>query len=250
MRLALLAELNAARRARRSVLVITDLGSGHQRLVYANELHAGALGEDALDVSLKAAIETRLQLGQSGALDHDGHSLFIEVHRPPTRLIVVGAGHIAQALVPLARLTGFDVLIIDPRTAFATPERFPDVRIVSEWPQVALQEQMLDTHTAMAVLSHDPRIDDPALIEALRGGCFYIGALGSRKTHDKRRDRLRAEGFDEADLARIHAPIGLDIGAVSPVEIAISIMAEIIASLKQKPARQPEAKGAVVEAAV
>jgi xanthine dehydrogenase accessory factor len=150
------------------------------------------------------------------------------------RLVVIGAVHISQALAPMAKDLDLDVTIIDPRTAFATPERFPDAPVLAEWPDAVLPEIGIDQYTAVVALTHDPKIDDPALTAALRSKCFYIGALGSRKTHERRVQRLTASGFTEADLARIHAPIGLDIGAVSPAEIAISILAEIVASLRKE----------------
>jgi xanthine dehydrogenase accessory factor len=149
-------------------------------------------------------------------------------------VVVIGAVHISQALAPMAKGLDLDVTIIDPRTAFATPERFPDVPVLAEWPDTILPEIGVDPYTAVVALTHDPKIDDPALMAALRSRCFYIGALGSRKTHERRAQRLIASGFTEADLARIHAPIGLDIGAISPAEIAVSILAEIIASLRKE----------------
>jgi len=228
MQLALLARLNAARRARRSALLVTDLATGAQEL-----LDDEIPGED----DRAGVFRAFLQSGLSGRLDHEGRSLFVEVHRPPPRLLIIGAGHIAQALVPMARMTSFDPVLLDPRTAFATPERFPDVPLLAEWPQDVLPGNWLDVRTAVAALSHDPRIDDLALSAALKADCFYIGALGSRKTHGKRLERLRAAGFGEASLARLHAPIGLDIGAVSPAEIAVSIIAEIIAASGRKPLR-------------
>jgi xanthine dehydrogenase accessory factor len=133
----------------------------------------------------------------------------------------------------MARGLDFDVTILDPRTAFATPERFPDVPVVAEWPDAALPRLALDRYTALAALTHDPKIDDPALAAALQAECFYIGALGSKKTHARRVERLTTAGFGEEAIARIHAPIGLDIGAVSPAEIAVSILAEIVAALRR-----------------
>jgi xanthine dehydrogenase accessory factor len=147
--------------------------------------------------------------------------------------------HISQALAPMARGLDLDVTVIDPRTAFATPERFPDVPVLAEWPDEALPRIGLDRYTALVALTHDPKIDDPALTAALRAECFYIGALGSRKTHGRRVERLVQAGFTEADIARIHAPIGLDIGAVSPAEIAVSILAEIVATLRADRRRSP-----------
>jgi xanthine dehydrogenase accessory factor len=140
--------------------------------------------------------------------------------------------HISQALAPIARMLGYDVTVIDPRTAFATPERFPDVPVIAEWPDVALPPLNIDRYTAFVALTHDPKIDDPALLHAFERGCFYIGALGSKKTHARRVDRLKGQGASDADVARIHAPIGLAIGAVSPPEIAVSIMGEITAALR------------------
>jgi xanthine dehydrogenase accessory factor len=157
------------------------------------------------------------------------------------RLVVIGAVHISQALAPLAAIAGLDVTIVDPRTAFATAERFADVTLLAEWPDDAFRTVPLDRFTAVAALTHDPKIDDPALAAALRAACFYVGALGSRKTHAARLGRLGAQGFDEATLARIRAPIGLDIGAVSPAEIAVSVLGEVIASLRRKPPRHEAA---------
>src|SRR5208282_248723 len=141
----------------------------------------------------------------------------------PVRLVMIGAVHISQALSPMARIAGFDGVVIDPRTAFASPERFPDTPVLAEWPDEALAARPLDAFTAVALLTHDPKIDDRALVSGLKADCFYVGALGSRKTHARRLERMRAAGFDDTALARIHAPIGLDIGAVSPAEIAVSI---------------------------
>ena len=159
--------------------------------------------------------------------------VFLTVHVPPSRLVITGAVHISQALAPIAQILGYDVTIVDPRTAFASIERFPDVKVIAEWPDVALPPLGIDHYTAFVALTHDPKIDDPALTHALARGCFYIGALGSKKTHARRLERLKAQGLSDAALARIHAPIGLDIGAVSPPEIAVAIMGEITARLRQ-----------------
>jgi xanthine dehydrogenase accessory factor len=164
---------------------------------------------------------------------------FLTVHVPPPRIVAIGAVHISQALAPMAKLLGYDVVIIDPRTAFATPERFPDVKLIAEWPDEALPPLGVDGYTAFVALTHDPKIDDPALTHALERDCFYIGALGSRKTHARRVDRLKAQGLGEDALARIHAPIGLAIGSVSPPEIALAIMGQITASLRLPPEKQP-----------
>src|SRR5205807_1581658 len=171
----------------------------------------------------------------------DGKKLFITVHAPTARLVITGAVHISQALAPMARMLDYDVTVVDPRTAFASPERFPDVPLIAEWPDVALPPLDVDHYTAFVALTHDPKIDDPALLHAFAKNCFYIGALGSRKTHAKRAERLRAQGASDADIARIHAPIGLDIGAVSPSEIAVSIMAEITAQLRMPPKEKEQA---------
>jgi xanthine dehydrogenase accessory factor len=164
----------------------------------------------------------------------DGGSVFLTVYLPPPRLIVIGAVHISQALAPMAKIAGFDMTIVDPRTAFATPERFPEVAMVPEWPEAAIPRLGLDSFTALAALTHDPKIDDYALAAALKSRCFYVGALGSRKTHAKRLERLAALGLGQDVLARIHAPIGLAIGAQSPAEIAVSILAEVVQALRQR----------------
>lgn len=224
MRLDLLSQLNAERAARRAAALITDLEGGEQRLVRQGEAPADPLAE---------ALDERLRSGKSGLVEADGHRLFVTVQVPPVRVLIVGAVHISQALAPMARGLDLDVAIIDPRTAFATPERFPDVPVVAEWPDEALARLGLDRYTALLALTHDPKIDDPALTAALNAECFYIGALGSKKTHDRRVERLTGAGFGEDALARIHAPIGLDIGAVSPAEIAVSILAEMVATLRK-----------------
>jgi xanthine dehydrogenase accessory factor len=154
---------------------------------------------------------------------------------PPPQLVITGAVHISQALAPIAQLLGYDVTIVDPRTAFASIERFPDVKVIAQWPDEALPALGIDHYTAFVALTHDPKIDDPALSHALARDCFYIGALGSKKTHGRRIERLKAGGISDAALARIHAPIGLEIGAVSPSEIAVAIMGEITARLRQAP---------------
>jgi xanthine dehydrogenase accessory factor len=224
----LLVALNGERAARRAAVLVTDLADGTQRLVCEADLAADPLAELLAD---------RLRLGKSGPVEVAGRNLFLLVQVPRRRLIVLGAVHISQALAPMAKLADLDMIIVDPRTAFATPERFPDVTLIAEWPQEALPRLALDPFSALAVLTHDPKIDDPALAEALAARCFYIGALGSQKTHAKRLERLRAAGFADTQLAAIHAPIGLDIGAVSPAEIAVSILAEIITTMRRKPLR-------------
>ena len=235
MKLEILRALNEERAARRAVVVVTVVESGEQRLVKT---------ADVARDPLKDLIEAHVRSGKSGMEETPQGRVFLTVHVPPTRLVITGAVHISQALAPIAKLLGYDVTIVDPRTAFATPERFPDVNLIAEWPDVALPPLGIDHYTAFVALTHDPKIDDPALLHALARDCFYIGALGSRKTHAKRNERLKAAGISDADFARIHAPIGLDIGAISPAEIAVSIMGEIVQSLRQKPARSAKAEAA------
>ena len=228
MKLDILRRLNEARTRRAAAMLITDTASGEERLV----LEADGYASDPQ----REEIAARFRSGVSGMGDKagPGAATFFTVHLPPPRFVVIGAAHISQALAPMARIAGFDMTIIDPRTAFATPERFPDVALIAEWPDVALPRVGLDPFTALAVVSHDPKIDDLPLKEALRAGCFYVGALGSRKTHARRLERLRAAGVDEASLARIRAPIGVAIHAQSPAEIAVSILAEVIGALRSR----------------
>ena len=237
MRLDTLAALNAERAARRPVLVVTDPGDGGQRLVRAAEIGSDPLAD---------LLREKLRSGRSGMVQTpEGRPVFVTVHVPPLRVVVVGAVHISQALVPMAAPLGLDLTIIDPRTAFASPERFPGVRLIAEWPDTALERiAPLDAYTALAALTHDPKIDEPALAAALRAECVYIGALGSRKTHARRIERLTEAGFDVAALARIQAPIGLDLGAVSPAEIALAILAQVVATLRKGDARRAAPAGA------
>jgi xanthine dehydrogenase accessory factor len=228
MRLDVLEAMNSARRERRAGALVTRLSDGAQRFVAAEALDADPLAEE---------LEAALRSGKSGVIEHAGESSFLTVLVPPVRLVMIGAVHISQALAPIATIAGLDPSIIDPRTAFATPERFPDVPVIAQWPDEALAASPLDRYTAICLLTHDPKIDDRALVRALNADCFYIGALGSRKTHAKRIERMRVEGFGEPALSRIRGPIGLDIGAVSPAEIAVSIIGEIIAALRKKPLR-------------
>jgi xanthine dehydrogenase accessory factor len=223
MRLDILHSLNAERAARRAAIVVTDIATGAQRFVTAADVAGDPLRE---------VLEAHLRSGKSGMEETPQGRVFLTVYVPPARLVITGAVHISQALAPVARLVGYDVTIVDPRTAFASPDRFPDVKLIAQWPDEALPPLAIDRYTAFVALTHDPKIDDPALLHALARECFYIGALGSKKTHARRLERLKAQGVSEAALARIHAPIGLAIGAVSPPEIAISIMGEITASLR------------------
>ena len=233
MELSLLAVLNTERQARRATVLVTDLASGAQRLVRREGVAADPLAE---------LLERQLRTGKSGMVEAEGASYFLTVQAPHPRVVVTGAVHISQAMAPMAKALDLDLVVIDPRTAFATPERFPEVTLLPEWPEEALPRIGLDGYTAFVALTHDPKIDDPALTAALRSNCFYVGALGSRKTHGKRVERLGAAGFDDAAIARIHAPIGLDIGAVSPAEIALAILAEIVATLRG-PRRKPASEG-------
>src|SRR5947207_2365511 len=171
-------------------------------------------------------VEAALRSGKSGMVETPQGQVFLTVYVPPPRLVITGAVHISQALAPMAKLVGYDVVIVDPRTAFATPERFPDVKVIAEWPDTALPPLNIDGYTAFVALTHDPKIDDPALTHALERDCFYIGALGSRKTHARRVERLKQQGIGDDAIARIHAPIGLSIGSVSPAEIAVAIIGE------------------------
>ena len=225
MKLDVLHDLNAERAARRASVLVTDTASGAQRLVKAAHLKNDAL---------KDVLEKRLRMGKSGMEDTPQGRIFLTVYVPSPKLVITGAVHISQALAPIGQLLGYDVTIVDPRTAFASIERFPDVKVIAEWPDVALPPLAIDHYTAFVALTHDPKIDDPALEHALSRDCFYIGALGSRKTHAKRVERLKQAGISEADIARIHAPIGLDIEAISPAEIAVAIMGEITQVLRQK----------------
>ena len=234
MKLSLLTALNAERAARRAAIVVTDVESGEQRLVKSADI--------AKD-PLRAVLSEHLRSGKSGMEETPQGRVFLTVYVPAAQLVVIGAVHISQALAPIAKLLGYDVTIVDPRTAFATPERFPDVKVIAEWPDKALPPLNVDRYTAFVALTHDPKIDDPALLHALARDCFYIGALGSRKTHARRLERLKQEGVSDSGLTRIHAPIGLDIGAVSPAEIAVAIMAQITER------RREESEPAVTKAA-
>ncbi|WP_372614729.1 XdhC family protein [Aquicoccus sp.] len=208
---AVLEELVAARAARERVAVVSSPGDGPRRLV-------------------RAGFEQRLRMDRSG-FEEDGS--FVTIHNPPLRMIVVGAVHIAQALVPMARLAGFDPLLVDPRPAFGSSERFPGEKILEDWPDEAVASLGLDARTALVLLTHDPKLDDPALKAALRSDVFYIGALGSTRTHAKRVARLEEDGFSGEEIARIHAPVGLDIGAAGPAEIAVSVLAECLMVLRK-----------------
>jgi xanthine dehydrogenase accessory factor len=226
MKLDILQALNTERNERRAAIVVTDVASGEQRLVKAAEVAGDPLRE---------LLEKHLRSGKSGMEETPQGRVFLTVHVPAPRLVITGAVHISQALAPIGQMLGYDVTIVDPRTAFASPERFPDVKVIAEWPDTALPPLNVDRYTAFVALTHDPKIDDPALTHALARDCFYIGALGSKKTHARRVERLKAQGFGDNEIARIRAPIGLDIGAISPSEIAVAIMAQITAAARLTP---------------
>jgi xanthine dehydrogenase accessory factor len=226
VKLGILQGLNEERAARRSVIVVTNQDSGDQRLVKA---------VDIKNDPLKELLTKRLRMAKSGMEETPEGKIFLTVHVPSPKLVITGAVHISQALAPMGQLLGYDVTIVDPRTAFASIERFPDVKVIAEWPDVALPTVGIDHYTAFVALTHDPKIDDPGLDVALKSDCFYIGALGSRKTHARRVERLKTErGFTDNDIGRIHSPIGLDIGAVSPSEIAVAIIGEITQALREE----------------
>jgi xanthine dehydrogenase accessory factor len=228
MRQEVLAALNAARAAARQACLVRFLADGRTALVVDGEPTAG----EALEPAVLDAAREALRKDRSGTVETPIGSLFLQVFNPPLRLIVVGAVHITQALAPMAELAGYDVTVVDPRRAFASDERFPDVKVSQDWPDEALEQLRPDRRTAIVTLTHDPKLDDPALDVALRSEAFYVAALGSRRTHAARIERLKALGHDDAAIARIHGPAGLDIGAVSPAEIAISVLAEMTRVLR------------------
>lgn len=215
MDIALLKQLNIYRKQRVAVIVATDMKDGSQRLIQKDDV-------------LNHDLEQRFLSGKSGVVD----GVFYATYLPPPRLVIIGAVHISQHMIGPAKACGFDVTVIDPRTAFASKERFEGVALHAEWPDEILAGQPLDRYTALAALTHDPKIDDIPLQKALEAECFYTGALGSRKTHAKRVDRLKVSGLSDEQIARIDAPIGLDIGAASPAEIAVAVLGTIIASLR------------------
>lgn len=210
----ILAELVAGRATRAPLAYEVNIATGTRRL-----LHTGYPERFAKDRS---------------GFEEDGQT-FVAIHNPPLRLAIVGAVHIAQALMPMARIAGFDPVVIDPRGAFGAQARFPGEKVIEDWPDDALATHGMDARTALVLLTHDPKLDDPALHVGLKSGAFYIGALGSKRTHAKRVERLVADGFSPDDIARIHGPVGLDIGASSPQEIAVSILSQMIQTLRQMP---------------
>ena len=230
MDLTLLATLNQERRARRAVIRVTDLATGAERVVKEADLGASDPLADHLFAAFRSAKSAMVESA-------DGGRHFLTVHVPPPRLVMIGAVHISQALGPMARIAGFDPIVIDPRTAFATPERFDGVTLFPEWPEAVVPSRLaFDGYTALVAVTHDPKVDDWPILAALNAGAFYVGALGSRKTHAKRVERLRAAGAAADAIARIAAPIGLDIAAQSPAEIAVAVLAQVIQALRRRPA--------------
>lgn len=215
----------AAKQDRKRRVLTTHLGTGAQQL-YGSEDVSGD-GPEA------EAVAAAMATGRSRIAETADGDLFVQAFLPPPRLIIVGATHIAQVLVEFARRLALDVSVVDPRGAFVTPERFADTALVEAWPDEAFERIGLDARSAVICLAHEAGIDDEALTAALAGGCFYVGALGSKRTHAKRVTRLAEAGMSDADIASIHAPIGLDIGALTPEEIALSIIAEVVQALRQ-----------------
>lgn len=208
---------------------VTDIQSGRQSLVDETVAH----GDLSLTAPQLNEVRRRVSANRSGVMDTEVNGgLFVRVYSPPARMVIVGAVHIAQALAPIASLAGFDVVVIDPREAFVRAGRLADIQAIVEWPDDGMKQVAPDARTAVVTLTHDPKLDDPALAAALRSKAFFIGALGSRKTHAQRLERLSGMGFSAADTARIHGPVGLDINAATPAEIAVSIMAQVIESLR------------------
>ncbi len=218
MKYRLLLQLLESQRDKRPVVLLTRLADGQQRLAYPDTEQLPEFGASVLAAARQALINDR-----SGQQD----GVFIQVFNPPLRLILIGAVHIAQALIPMARLCGYEPTVVEPRAAWSEGERMPGVNLCTEWPDVALQQLAIDKRTAVVSLSHDPKLDDPALRIALGSPAFYVGALGSRRTHAARIERLLAEGLTRAAIDRLHAPVGLAIGADSPAEIALSILAQM-----------------------
>ena len=219
-----LAALQEARTKRRAVTLATRLSDAAEVLVYRDD----AKGELAGDAEILAAGRRAMDIGKSETVDIGGAKIFLNVYVPPPRLVIVGAVHIAQSLAPMAAMLEFDVTVVDPRGAWATTQRFPGVKVIQDWADEAFQAMGLDSSTAVVTLTHDPKLDDPALESALKSDVFYIGALGSRRTHAKRKERLAEVGITEEMFARVHGPVGLNIGAKSPAEIAVSILGQII----------------------
>ena len=239
MKRAYLDTLLKARAKKKAMAHVTDFATGEERLV--NE--TGVVDGAALDEEAMKAVQERLRQDRSGSIETGGgKTLFVRAYNPPLRLIIIGAVHTAQALSPMAKMAGYDVILIDPRSAFATADRFPGVTMMDEWPEPALEKLQPDHRSAVVTLSHDPKFDEPAIMFALRSPAFYVGALGSRRTHASRCERLKEAGLSDEEIARIHGPVGLSIGALSPTEIAISILAQMTQVMRQPTSSQPGAK--------
>lgn len=228
MRRGMAEALRKAAREGRAVVLLTPLDGAAQRMLDAAGLDLLSLTDPELAASGREALRS----DRAAVLSWQGGELLVTPHNPPLRLCVVGAVHISEALCALARQCGYAVTVIDPRSAFLRPERFPSVQLIGEWPQAAFAQLRPDARTAVVLLTHDPKIDDPALMAVLPTSAFYIGALGSTRTHAKRLERLAAAGISEADLARIHGPAGLPIGARTPAEIAVSVLAQLTQVLR------------------
>ena len=224
MKAATVAALKDARSKRIALTLATRLSDAAETLVYRDT----AEGDLASNAALLAVARKAMEIGRSETVEVDGQKIFLNVYVPPARLIIVGAVHIAQSLAPMATMLDFDGTVVDPRGAWATANRFPGVKVIQDWADEAFQEMGLDVSTAVVTLTHDPKLDDPALESALRSDVFYVGALGSRRTHAKRKDRLAEAGITEEQFARVHGPVGLNIGAKSPAEIAVSILGQIV----------------------
>ncbi len=232
MKEALLTDLLRALDEKRAVVLGTRIPGGEQALLFPLAPDGGRPdGAWPMEAARQALVDDR-----AATVSDAAGEVFLRPYNPPVRIVVVGAVHIAVPLAVMATTAGFDVHVVDPRSAWASEERFPGVRLVRSWPEEALVELRPDHRTAVVTLTHDAKLDDPALLGALASPCFYVGALGSRRTHAKRLERLRERGVGDADIARIHAPIGLDIGARTPAEIAVAILAEIVARLRGGPA--------------
>ena len=230
MKSATLERLLRDRSEKSSVVLATNLSTGDERLVYPSDLE----GENGLDPAIAQTVREAFRSDRSKTIETEEGPVFLHVFNPPLRMIIVGAVHIAQPLARMAALAGYDVTIVDPRAAFATDERFPGVTLLTEWPDDALETLAPDSRTAVVTLTHDPKLDDPALEVALRSSAFYVGSLGSKKTHAARLQRLTEAGFGEDDLNRINGPVGLAIGARSPAEVAVSIVAQVTQALRQE----------------
>ena len=231
MKQQILKRVLADREAKRQFALVTRLETGEQSILY---LDGADEGEIEIDSALRSTVEDAIRDDRSGTVAGADGDMFVEVFNPPLRLLIVGAVHIAQPLARMASVAGYDVTVIDPRGSFATDDRFPGVTLVNEWPDEAMPPLDPDRRTAVVTLTHDPKIDDPALAAVLRSDAFYIGALGSRKTHAARVERLTESGFDAEEIGRIHGPVGLSLGAVSPAEIAVSILAQVTRTLHDK----------------